>query len=101
MAVLSCPRSRAAHAAPELAQLSHRKRVIELARAEPLDDDFVQLSLALTISTTATHGWIESVSDESASSMIPISEMRKFTERPLSQCLKTATLPLIGLPTVS
>jgi len=61
---------------------------------------FYSSSLALTLSATATHGWIESVSDESASSMIPITGMRKFTERPL-QYLKTATLPLIGLPTVS
>jgi hypothetical protein len=62
---------------------------------------FYSSSLALTISATATHGWIESVSDESASSMIPITGIRKFAERPLLQCLKTATLPLIGLPTVS
>jgi hypothetical protein len=38
-------------------------------------------ALALTLSATATHGWIESVSDESASSMIPIKGIRKFTQK--------------------
>ena len=63
MAVLSCPRSRAAHAAPELAQLSHRKRNIELARAEADDSDqgdekmYGKAAIAMSKNSNAALDW--------------------------------------------
>ena len=71
----------AAHAAPELAQLSHRKRNIELARAEPLDDGFIRLS-SRTDHIRNRHPRLDRKRERPspASSMIPITGIRKFTE---------------------